>query len=230
MVSKIYTQAKNLLPILLLIYLPALVVLLVAGLQNRVPFSYLSDDPAYLTGSPLYLGLFSNIGMLFWGAAATISLFCAWIVRGSDDPVRWGTFFRFSALLTLLLLIDDLFLIHELVGRIVAGGEIIVQGTEGVIYVAYLVVWWKTIRQTEFVLLFLVLGFFSLSLIVDLGLLDSLLRHWHNFVEDTAKILGIGTWLTYIARTGAWRIRRSVATDLPRRSPPGPDLSSGAPL
>jgi hypothetical protein len=72
-------------------------------------------DPIMAAGgepSEFYLGLFSNLGVVLWTAAAAICLFAASEVTAGTDR-RARRFLLYAGLFTLLLMLDDLFMLHE---------------------------------------------------------------------------------------------------------------------
>ena len=94
-----------------------------------IKMTRLSVDPAELAGYPIYYGLLSNLGMVVWGAGAFSSLFASFHVK---DP-KPRNLFRWAGILTLILLLDNLLLIHD---------EIfpnVLLLPEGLVYLFYLV-------------------------------------------------------------------------------------------
>jgi hypothetical protein len=77
---------------------------------SQAPISVLTRDPAATFDAPPYVGMLSNATMLVWTAAATICLFAAGATR-SDQGVR--RFLFFAGLFAAMLLLDDLYMIHE---------------------------------------------------------------------------------------------------------------------
>lgn len=73
---------------------------------------------------------------------------------------------------------------------------------------AYLIAYREYILKTEFLLVFLALGFFGLSLVFDLipYIIGKDIRG-SMLLEDGAKFCGIVTWFAYCARTSFQYLR-----------------------
>ncbi|HVR28074.1 MAG TPA: hypothetical protein VMS86_00955 [Thermoanaerobaculia bacterium] len=177
-----------------------LLVPIAARLRWGIPTENFLRDPAAITGAPPYVGLFSNVGVLLWAAAATICLFVAVLV-GRSSGARLA-FWWYAGVLTLALLIDDLFLFHEVVFPYhLHVPEPLVYAAYGLATAGFLALFHRRILGTDAVLLGLALAWFAASLAVD---------HWGHLwlprgfflVEDGLKLLGIVSWLLYFARTG----------------------------
>jgi hypothetical protein len=167
---------------------------------TQAPIPILTRDPAATFDAPPYVGMLSNATMLVWTAAATICLFAAGATR-SDQAVR--RFLFFAGLFTAVLLLDDLYMIHEVLAPEYLGIP------EKVVYVIYAMAafFWlskyrNVIRATDYRLLMLALFFLGSSVGIDI--LDS--RGWFPIdspylLEDGAKIAGVIFWLAYFTRT-----------------------------
>ncbi len=141
-----------------------------------------------------FIGLFSQIGILIWSLGAG-SLLLACLVAA-----RAKAFLKYSLVLTILLLLDDAFLIHELAGERVGGlGETAVYVLYGLLVLLYLIRFYRVILQSHFLLLVLALGAFGGSVTVDsipeLGTLVD--RDLLFLIEDGCKMMGIVFWTTY---------------------------------
>lgn len=198
--SVLLKQLRSLLPTLFRIYIPGLLLLAGAALQRKVPVSHLLRDPVLLTQAPFYAGAISNIGALLWCAAASICLFCAALSRRTvakqANSKRWDIFLFWSGLITLMLLADDFFLLHEEVyPNYLYISEKIILLAYGVIFLFYLTVFRKTILKTNYLLLLLAFAFFGISIGIDLfDINDSEIIF---LIEDGAKFLGIISWFAY---------------------------------
>ena len=106
-----FAQFRAVLPVLVRLYVPPLLVLgSVALLAARgvIGTGRLTHDPNHLADLPPYTGAISQIGALLWCAAASICFFSSRLLAGS--PAR---FLRCAGLLTTVLLVDDMFLVHD---------------------------------------------------------------------------------------------------------------------
>jgi hypothetical protein len=71
----------------------------------------LTRDPAAVLAIPYYVGLLSNWGVMLCSAAAAICLFTAWTLRRRERSA--STWLFASGLITLILALDDMFMLHE---------------------------------------------------------------------------------------------------------------------
>lgn len=199
-------QVKPLLLILTYIYIPALFALLaltVASQLAGISISYFTRDPSAIMGAPFYIGLLSSLGVLLWCSSAVVCLFSFIIFRGVVKHTEFASFCLFSSVLTIILLFDDLFLIHESVfPQYLNIPEKFFYVSYVIALIVYLVRFRKTILKTEFLLLLLALSFFGLSIIIDLfqQTFHLLRPSLANLIEDFSKFLGILSWCTYFVR------------------------------
>ncbi|WP_009633195.1 hypothetical protein [Synechocystis sp. PCC 7509] len=209
-------QVKALLPVLICIYVPLLLALLALTLASQVAgisVSYFTRDPSAIMGEPFYIGLLSNLGILLWCSSAAICLFSFVVFRGGVKNTEITSFFLFSSVLTIILLFDDFFLIHESVF------PDYLNISENFFYVgyvsallAYLARFRKTIFKTEFLFLLLALNFFGLSIFIDLfqQTFHLLKPNLADLIEDGCKLLGIVSWCTYLVRESIQQVKSKV--------------------
>lgn len=163
-------QVKAISPVLIGINASVLLVLLavvLVCLQTGLPIGYFTRDPAAITQSNPFFGLLSNIGVLFWCTSAAICLFSSTLSSTALED-EGSLFLLCSGLLSLMLLLDDLFLFHEQVfpQYFSIDQEATIAGY-GAITIVYLVRFRSVITATEYVYLVLALGFFGLSQMTD---------------------------------------------------------------
>ncbi|MBH8551328.1 hypothetical protein I8751_02800 [Nostocaceae cyanobacterium CENA357] len=94
-------------------------------------------------------------------------------------------------------MIDDLFLLHEVVfPEYLNIKEKLVYAFYAIILLFIFVKTIKVIKTTEFVILLSAIGFFALSIVSDIG------DHSYAIsrLEDVFKIVGVATWFTYFIR------------------------------
>lgn len=148
-----------------------------------------TKDPMALTDLPFYSGSFSQLGNIFWFIAAGISFFTFYVSKG-----KFKKFLLFSAIFSLLLGIDDLFLIHD--GLLPAMGlnENIMYIIYGIFTVCYLLVFRAFILKTPFIILLMAFGFLGFSVLSDLVKISGV----NPFLfEDGFKMMGIISWMVY---------------------------------
>lgn len=170
---------------------------------------YLTRDTTAIASLPPYAGLLSTFGFFLWAAAGAIAAFAGWILHVRRDP-RKGlrNFLLVSGILTLLLGLDDAFLIHDDIIPIRLGLKewpFLLAFPAVTLFV--LVKSWAVILLTDYLLLGLALGMLGLSLLIDLhsALFDNMpiLGVDHFLAEDGTKFIGMVAWLCYFWRTAA---------------------------
>lgn len=122
-------------------------------------------DPIMVAGgepSQFYLGLFSNLGVVLWTAAAAICLFAGrQLTGGTDSQAR--QFLVYAGFFTLVLMLDDLFMLHE------NYGERLVYMLYGAGLLYYIVRFYKLILRLDVVLFVLCLPLFGNAVLLDLA-------------------------------------------------------------
>ena len=162
-----------------------------------VPAAWFTRDAADVTGSSIYIGMLSTIGIMAWAATTAICFGAASLLWHDNRPSAF--FLLISGLLCLILAFDDAFMFHE---RVLPGRFHI---PEKGIFLGYLLIlvgyggyFFRRILKTEYLLLILALFFLGLSAMMDQILPFSDLE---AFAEDCPKFLGIVLWLAYFSRT-----------------------------
>ena len=205
---------KNLLPILLLAYIPTVVVLIIIKLQNVISVRHLTRDPLAIVKQPFYLGIISNLGILLWCSAAAICFFTFVVLRKDFEQRIPKSFLLFSGLVTSVLLFDDFFLLHEdFFPNYLLVPEKIAYLGYGIMLSLYLIGFRKVILRTEFIPLLLAIGWFGFSVLVDSGKipLPSSIRGGEGefLLEDGSKLLGIVSWFVYYTMVCIKQVKRS---------------------
>lgn len=180
-----------------------LLVLYAYASRSGIPFAELTRDPLAVCGGRFYYGVLSNLGILLWCAAATICLLTAAALRRTD---RQSGFFLYSGLLTLVLLLDDLFQLHEAVlPAILAVRQRYILLSYLLLAGAYLACYHRQIFVRYHAFMAAALLFFSLSLTVDAleapaaGIMTGSESALGSLLEDGSKLLGIISWLAFFA-------------------------------
>ncbi len=174
-----------------------LFAVVVARLVWDLPVGDLTRDPAVVAGTHPFVGWLSNVGILGWCAAASICLFTAGVL--GNQHVRRGTrrFLCAAGLFTLLMLIDDLFMLHDEVFPVYLGiGETPFYWFYGVVLGVLILVFRERILSTDHFVLVVSLLCFGASVFFDL-----LSKHtWVTglfLIEDGFKLFGIVSWALY---------------------------------
>lgn len=190
---------------LIALYLPAgvaLLVVTVVAFSKDMPISMFTRDPADVANISPFVGIISNIGILFWSAAATVCLFTFLLLKSAENKGKLCWFFLVSGIITTMLMLDDLFLFHE---RVFPDFFHLRQRYTLMFYFVlvsvYLTGFRKVILSNEWFLLLLALSFFGLSVTVDISAkyFAEAVPFYHLF-EDGFKLFGIVSWLGYFGR------------------------------
>lgn len=220
-------QLRRLLPTLLVLYVPLGCTLAGMSLYAAFPGNHietLTRDPLALVEAellkfhlapdksihtfallhlPLYTGLVSTLGMILWTASATLTCFAAarsW--KEAKAPFRPAFLAAFS-ILTLALLADDLWMLHERVlSRVFAFPEIFLLAVYALSFLLLCAFFLNEVLRSDYLLLLAALLCFALSLSAD-----ALPLHRAQLLEDCAKFTGIVHWAGYHWRLAGEQLR-----------------------
>lgn len=216
-----YHQIKNLCRDLWSVYvfvIALFVLVVVLRVFYELPIAYLTRDPAdlirfypitnfpfYIDGIvklPFYLGALSYLGILLWGATIAVCFFCFSILRKTDrkGPVR--LFFLLASGISTLLLLDDLFRLHEIVFPVYLHLHGYTLYAAYIVMIAFLLIRYRTvILNTDYLLLLFALACLGFSMSGDV-ITDMFFSNISGatLLEDGAKFTGIVSWLLYFAR------------------------------
>lgn len=188
--------------------LPPFVLMLAVALQPWVAPGDLLRDPLAVaemseTCCKVYFGAVSSLGVLVWSAGAAVCMFTAALIyrlRG----VTADTIFMLSAgLLTAVMVIDDLYLVHENVLPALGVPQPITYAAYGLCGLIYVLLSWRRIMSARYVLLAAAIGLLATSVTIDWFFhSDHALR---ILLEDGAKLVGIFAWTAFHA-AAAWAL------------------------
>lgn len=206
---------------LLLIYLPFLGLLIFTGLQTKAPIPTFTRDVFTIGRLPSYAGFVSNIGAFVWCSAFAVCWF-SYLALRHHIAVIVRNFILCSGTLSLFLMLDDFFMLHE---RYYTAYFNITENVPyfvyGIIFLVYLFGFRKFIYQTRLGFFILTLLFFGLS--GSLDFIESLLYDtaandlppdFYFLIEDGCKLLGLVSWCAYLTSVCIDQIRAVVS---PRR-------------
>jgi hypothetical protein len=182
-------------------------ILLLLHYSSNIPIEQLTKDPVSVGKMPAYTGFLSQVGIFFWAASVTLCFFNASLLWNQSHLHRLKRFFLNAGLLSLLLGLDDAFLLHEAVFPAWGISEKVVLLCYGGLVVFYLFSSSSVIRQTDYSLLGVALFCFGISVAID-GAYRLVGNQY--LLEDGAKLIGIVSWLMYFFQVGR------VAVDLRR--------------
>ncbi|WP_241212202.1 hypothetical protein [Vibrio scophthalmi] len=192
-----FSLSKN---ILLMVYIPVVSLLIfsvIMSVKMGIPFEVLSKDPLSFSGANPLTGVLSNIGIIIWSGAASVCLMTALLLNKYGYPSNRGLSLFFAGMISLVLLLDDCFMLHEVIYPQWLGiPESIIMMTYALMLLAYLYLFREKILSADISLLLVFFVMFGLSAIVDF-VLPSTLLSWHFVIEDGAKFIGIVSWFSY---------------------------------
>lgn len=205
---------------LLFLVLPCLFLVAVA-LQPFVHVDLLMRDPLAAAEAPAYYGFVSNTGVVIWCATAGICVFSGVIVWQAGVASRHGAWFLiYAAGLTTMLMVDDFFMLHEvLFSGHLSIEEHYVFGTYGLAILIFLLIFRHLILSLEPIILLLCFIFLALSMFFDMFLLEP-----HTVLtrmgEDGSKLIGICLWSAFHLRA-SWRLLCAPGSGSTTRRPEG---------
>jgi hypothetical protein len=191
-----------------------LVAIAFTRLDFDVKINLMTSDFFSIAHLNSFIGILSDLDCFFWAATASICYFTAATIRGRA-PNSQFTFLIWSGILTTYLLFDDFFLFHDrLVEAMFGLTDDYVYAVLGPTVLLYLFIYRRTILQTNYILLFLALGFLGMSVMTDAASPWLWrLEDWEYFIEDGFKWLGIISWCMYFGNASYDFIRANTAAN-----------------
>jgi hypothetical protein len=189
---------------------------------THIDVTLLLSDPAEQAALPFYTGSYTYIGAIALFSTLAVCLFAASLPGDHEGTAIHRSFLVSLGALSAWLGLDDLFMFHEWAGLAIAEarGQDEIPGArsrlEGVVFAAYGAAWlawvrvyWRTIRHTSYILLLLALGGLAMSVALDVGIffLSELIPDtaWMPttlaVAEEMLKLTGIFFLLAYGADT-----------------------------
>ena len=168
---------------------------------NDIKLSLVVRDLAQTCGYPIGVGMISNIGILLWGAAASICLFTTFSEGINSD---------ISKLLLLggsfsgLLCVDDFFLLHD---RYI--GPDFLNLTYLAISILILVRFKKILKKIGLFNLVISILFLGLSIFFD-GVIQQIFNQSYELtqlIEEWFKFLGIACWLNFWCKASSYALK-----------------------
>jgi hypothetical protein len=199
----------------------------VALLGGLAPAEVLRD-PLLAAGAPVehfHLGLFSNLGVVAWTVAGSICLFTAIGETARLHP-RAREFLAYAGIFSLVVMFDDLYMIHENLVNVPLSAVYVVAGA----FYAYR--YFAVFVHLDLIILIMSIALLGSSMIIDeivavinsygrfsdeknmiRGQVDEMVapmnrRNLLYLLEDGPKFLGICAWATFHVRA-AYLLRRA---------------------
>lgn len=163
-----------------------------------VPSEHLTRDPNAIFDMPLYIGFFSQVGIFFWAFAAAISLYSGALLAAEARHLVTKRFLYSAGLLSMLLGLDDAFLLHEQFFPFIGIPEKAVYAIYACLMLYFLYRFRERILETEYPLLAAALLLFATSVLLDVIQPEGVDIF---LIEDGAKLVGIMSWMAYFSHT-----------------------------
>ncbi|KAI9133842.1 hypothetical protein [Acaryochloris sp. CCMEE 5410] len=174
-----------------------------ASLKFDIPITTFTRDPAVIGNINPLAGIASHLGVLVLTASGAICIFSWAALQPTRSTKKFSLFLLGLGIFSLLLGLDDLFMLHESIyPRLFRVSENVILLIYGLLAIGGIVKYWRTILQTDYFIFGVALIFFALSLIVDAfpELIEAMIGQWRILFEDGFKLLGIIGWFGY-----SWR-------------------------
>ncbi|MCG7588635.1 hypothetical protein [Photobacterium sp. OFAV2-7] len=179
------------------IFIPStLSMLFLAFLGEPYIYESMSDPILYLDGE-IWTGFGSNMGILMWACSAAIALFCGTVMLSTATKKQEPYLLILLGSLTLLLSLDDLFLLHDAILPYFSIKEHVIFAIYAFLSLFIIFKHLNVISQTENFLLFIGGTLLFISICIDILPKPPFL----GFIEDAAKFIGICAWSGYLMRT-----------------------------
>lgn len=204
-------------------YLQSLLIVLAAMVPPTIILLWVlaQDNPAgyYLRDALLVartvpdccapdIGLVSNLGIVVWSVAAGVAFFVAVLLFGiRQQPGHVVKFFATTGALTIILAVDDLFLLHEEVLVGIGISEMATLIAYGAAALGYFFIFRLQIYKSYFLVALAAAVFFAASLFLDRVFP---IAPWAGFFEDSAKFIGIWLWAAFIFSAGISAVRNNL--------------------
>ena len=177
-----------------------LAILYISNLYD-IKLSLVVRDLAQTCGYPIGVGMISNIGILLWGATASICLFTSfseYLNKESSKLLLLGGIF------SSILCIDDLFLLHD---RYV--GPDFLNLTYLAISIFLLVRFRRILKIIGLFNLLISILFLGLSVFFD-GVIQQIFNQSYELtqlIEEWFKFLGITCWLNFWCKASSHALK-----------------------
>ena len=161
-----------------------------------MPSQKLFADVAIYTKEPLYIGLFSQIGLFLWASSATICFYCSKVFEKIKKQNCLSRYLLDCGLISTILLIDDAFCIHEIVLPLKGIKE------ETILFLYLLIGFLLLIKHRNQILLIkkeillFTVCLFLTSLFLDILKFDFFIEYVD--IEEIFKFGGIISWVSYL--------------------------------
>jgi len=178
-----------------------------AGIKSQLVIR----DLAQTCSSALGVGLVSSIGYLLWMASASAALL-AFTTTRKVIPQRQRELLGLGGWMSLLLCIDDMFLLHD---RYI--GPTFLYGTYAIFAILILLRYKESLVSLKGIRFLASACFLGISVIIDFTQDHIPLTYETTQIfEEGAKFLGISTWLLFWWQASSTALKRHLIKEEPR--------------
>ncbi|MBI5020761.1 MAG: hypothetical protein HZB59_04940 [Ignavibacteriales bacterium] len=206
MLGSIWRQSVKRIPLLLLLLIPVLLItgfVILISWKTGQPIYVLFQDIFFVAQVPLYIGFVSNVGAFVWAFAIAICGYIGFLLYGKREQREIAFFFLYASFLGLLLMLDDYFMLHEIIyPRYFHIESEIIYLIYAALGITFVIKFKKIILQSDMIILFFAFSFFALSIFFDEVRESMTMSDYWIIAEDGSKLIGIIYWLTYFSITG----------------------------
>lgn len=155
-----------------------------------------------------YYGMVSDLGIMLWAGTAAILMFTAFVLFHKKENQNLAIYALFGGLLTGWLTLDDAFRLHENFFPSIGIPQNLILGLDMLALGAFLLIYFKQMRENYFGLLAISLVGFGISMGTDVVLHS--VENYVIYIEDSAKFIGIYCWLLFHAFTSRKHIAENI--------------------
>ena len=168
---------------------------------NDIKLSLVVRDLAQTCGYPIGVGMISNLGILLWGAAASICLFTTFSEDINSDICK---LLLLGGAFSGLLCVDDFFLLHD---RYI--GPDFLNVTYLSISIFLLVRFQRILKKIGVFNLIISILFLGLSIFFD-GVIQQVFNQNYELtqlIEEGFKFIGITCWLNFWCKASSYALK-----------------------
>ena len=192
-----------------------LLAVVVVSKPMEIPMGMFMRDQAAVANIHPFIGIVSNMGVILWTSASVLCFFCGALILKDPDRKKLAHFLIYSGVVTLLLMLDDFFMLHEVIYKVYLGlDEKFVFAVYCALFIVGLLVYKQTIQNTQYGILIIAFLFYGFSMVVDFfqyPIQSFIGEDLRILLEDGSKFLGITGWFGYFLKTGYMAVRNLVA-------------------
>ncbi len=184
---------------------------LILALKSGIEPSDITRDYSGVYHHEPWVGVISYLGIFLWCAALAVCGFTWRILRKIKTKEKYSIFFFWSGLITLILTLDDQFMLHEIVLPEYVGIS------EKLFYLFYLALialysfkFLTILLNQNVALIFMAYLLFAVSMTFDLFFEGV---PFDTYIEDSMKFTGITLWAIYFIKSAYGELQTVITPD-----------------